>query len=99
MSNKLSENKLYENNSSDNKLYDLINKIFRPLSSTDKWHIKSLIDQSKNIKQTLETISEIVTNEFIRMKCVTDENRQDFIGSFKYNKCRNAKRTRYYLYY
>ena len=78
MSNKLSEmnNKIY-----DNKLYDLINKIFRPLSSADKWHIKSLIDQSKNIKQTLETISEIVTNEFIRMKCVTDENRQEFIAT------------------
>ena len=78
MSNKLSEmnNKIY-----DNKLYDLINKIFRPLSSKDKWHIKSLIEQSKNIKQTLVTISEIVTNEFIRMKCVTDENRQEFIAT------------------
>jgi ubiquinone/menaquinone biosynthesis C-methylase UbiE len=81
MNNKLYENKSRENKSSDNKLYDLINKIFRPLSSKDKWHIKSLIEQSKNIKQTLETISEIVTNEFIRMKCVTDENRQEFIAT------------------
>ena len=65
----------------NNKLSELVNKIFKPLAFKDKKYIKELIEKSKNIKQTLQTISNIVTNEFIKMKCIRDEYRQDFIVS------------------
>jgi ubiquinone/menaquinone biosynthesis C-methylase UbiE len=66
---------------STDKLDCLINKIFRPLSFKDKSLIKQLIEQSTNIRLTLKQISKLVTNEFIKLKCVQDENRQDFISS------------------
>ena len=78
----------------NNKLSELVNKIFKPLAFKDKKYIKELIEKSKNIKQTLQTISNIVTNEFIKMKCIRDEYRQDFIVSKILNFIRTYSQNR-----
>jgi len=76
-----------------NTLHYIINKIFRPLSFKDKTQIKQLIEQSTNIKQTMAQISKLVTNEFIKLKCVQDEKRQDFISSKIVNFIRQTQIT------
>lgn len=64
------------------KLDWMVHKIFKPLSHKDKQIIKKLIIQSKNnIPQSLQSISRLVTAEFIKSKQIPDENRQDFIVS------------------
>jgi len=67
------------------KLDNLIHKIYKFLSNSDKSEIKSLINKTNNndvlLQASMNKISNIITKYVKRLQLKRDENRQDFIIS------------------